>query len=136
MWSIVYCLVLISDVEQGMLPWLMENVVNEVNRYNLSRKLIDAMLRDVTKTRKDAYDKLEESIAAELASKEKQKAAETAAAAAAAAAAAVDDTTQSQTNQETEKEVLWLFVEWKDVCVCVCVWERERERERECDILI
>lgn len=63
---------LISDVEQGMLPWLMENVISEVDRYTLSRKLIDAMLRDIIKNRKEAYDKLEEEIMAELARKEKE----------------------------------------------------------------
>lgn len=56
-----------------MLPWLMENVISEVDRYTLSRKLIDAMLRDIIKNRKEAYDKLEEEIMAELARKEKDQ---------------------------------------------------------------
>lgn len=62
-----------KDVEQGMLPWLMENVMSEMDRYTLSRKLIDAMLRDIIKNRKEGYDKLEEEIMSELERKENEQ---------------------------------------------------------------
>ncbi|XP_072019073.1 radial spoke head protein 3 homolog B-like [Amphiura filiformis] len=52
------------DVENGFMPWIMEQVEAEINRSLLGRTMLDAIIRDVVKQRAAAYFKLEESQSA------------------------------------------------------------------------
>ncbi|GFS25153.1 radial spoke head protein 3-like protein [Elysia marginata] len=46
------------DVEQGFLPWLMDQVTYELDRSELGRLALDGLLREVVSKRIDVYDAL------------------------------------------------------------------------------
>ncbi|XP_071955474.1 radial spoke head protein 3 homolog B-like [Antedon mediterranea] len=49
------------DVENGFMPWIMEQVEKQIDKSILGRTMLDAIIRDVVKARAAAYFKLEES---------------------------------------------------------------------------
>ncbi|XP_033635502.1 radial spoke head protein 3 homolog B-like [Asterias rubens] len=49
------------DVENGFLPWIMEEVEKVIGKSVLGRTMLDAIIRDVVKARAAEYFKLEES---------------------------------------------------------------------------
>ena len=48
----------LPDVEQGFLPWLMDQVTFELDRSELGRLALDGLLREVVSKRIDVYDAL------------------------------------------------------------------------------
>lgn len=52
------------DVEQGFLPWLMDQVDDQLERNEHGRLVLDGMLREVAAKRTELYAKLEEVVAA------------------------------------------------------------------------
>lgn len=52
------------DVEQGFLPWLMDQVEDQLVRNEQGRLVLDGMLREVVARRTDLYSKLDEMVAA------------------------------------------------------------------------
>lgn len=50
------------DVEQGFLPWLMEQVTAELDRSELGRLVLDGMLREVVARRIEVYKALDEQL--------------------------------------------------------------------------
>ena len=50
------------DVEQGFLPWLMEQVTSELDRSELGRLVLDGMLREVVQRRMEVYKALDEQL--------------------------------------------------------------------------
>ncbi|KAL8606041.1 Radial spoke head protein 3 [Nucella lapillus] len=48
------------DVEQGFLPWLMDQVVDQLERNDQGRMVLDGMLREVVAKRIDLYSKLDD----------------------------------------------------------------------------
>jgi len=50
------------DVEQGFLPWLMEQVTAELDRSELGRLVLDGMLREVVARRMDVYMALDNKV--------------------------------------------------------------------------
>jgi len=50
------------DVEQGFLPWLMEQVTGELERSELGRLVLDGLLREVVLRRMQVYSALDESL--------------------------------------------------------------------------
>lgn len=51
------------DLEVGFMPWIMESTLDELHRVNLSRLLLDNLLREVVSHRELEYDTLEERMA-------------------------------------------------------------------------
>lgn len=49
------------DVEQGFLPWLMDQVVDQLERNEQGRMVLDGMLREVVAKRMELYCKLDDS---------------------------------------------------------------------------
>ncbi|XP_033118105.1 radial spoke head protein 3 homolog [Anneissia japonica] len=49
------------DVENGFMPWIMDEVEKEINKSLLGRTMLDAIIRDVVMARAAAYFKLEQS---------------------------------------------------------------------------
>lgn len=49
------------DVEQGFLPWLMERVDEQLTKSVQGRTVLDGIIREVVKQRREAYEKLEQS---------------------------------------------------------------------------
>lgn len=50
---------MISDVEQGFLPWLMDQVDEQLERNEHGRLVLDGMLREVVSKRMELYNKLD-----------------------------------------------------------------------------
>lgn len=50
---------LFLDVEQGFLPWLMDQVIEQLERNSYGRLIVDGMLREVVVRRMENYNKLE-----------------------------------------------------------------------------
>lgn len=48
------------DVEQGFLPWLMDQVVDQLERNDQGRMVLDGMLREVVAKRMELYSKLDD----------------------------------------------------------------------------
>lgn len=46
---------MLTDVEQGFLPWLMEQVEEQLSKAMLGRSLLDSVIRDVVAQRQAAY---------------------------------------------------------------------------------
>ena len=51
------------DLEVGFMPWIMERTLDELQRVNLSRLLLDNLLREVVSHRELEYSTLEERLA-------------------------------------------------------------------------
>jgi hypothetical protein len=47
-----------AGVESDFVPWLMDSVDEQLCRSETSRKLLDALIRDVVSSRKEQFDKL------------------------------------------------------------------------------
>ncbi|KAL3881695.1 hypothetical protein ACJMK2_028099 [Sinanodonta woodiana] len=47
------------DIEQGFMPWLMESVTEQLKKSELGRLVLDGLLREVAKTRRELFDKLD-----------------------------------------------------------------------------
>ena len=45
----------VADVEQGFLPWLMDEVEKDLHRKVVGRAVLDALIRDVVAQRAQAY---------------------------------------------------------------------------------
>ncbi len=45
----------ISDVESGFMPWLMDQVEEQLNRVVVGRAVLDALIREIVKAREDSY---------------------------------------------------------------------------------
>ena len=54
-----YLLWFISDIEQGFMPWLMDQVQTQLKKSQLGRLVLDGLLREVVSQRFDAYSKLD-----------------------------------------------------------------------------
>ena len=50
-------------MEQGFLPWLMDQVGDQLERNEQGRMVLDGMLREVVAKRIDLYSKLEQAAA-------------------------------------------------------------------------
>lgn len=61
------------DVEQGFLPWLMEQVTSELDRSELGRLVLDGMLREVVQRRMEVYQALDEKLHPNLVSRAASK---------------------------------------------------------------
>ena len=56
----------VSDVEQGFLPWLVEQLEVQLESQVSGRLVLDGLLREVVQNRTELYDKLEDRIRQEL----------------------------------------------------------------------
>ncbi|XP_069125530.1 radial spoke head protein 3 homolog B-like [Argopecten irradians] len=50
------------DIEQGFMPWLMDQVKEQLHKAQLGRMVLDGILREVVSKRFDQYTKLDEQI--------------------------------------------------------------------------
>ncbi len=50
------------DVEQNFVPWLMDEMEEKLKRNDLSRVLLDTLIRQVTQQRQDDYERLEQML--------------------------------------------------------------------------
>jgi hypothetical protein len=48
---------LFSDIEQGFMPWLIDQVQEQLQKSQLGRLVLDGIIRDVMNQRIDAYNK-------------------------------------------------------------------------------
>lgn len=59
MLSNINCNNIISDIEQGFMPWLMDRVTEHLEKSQLGRLVLDGLLREVISKRSDMYSRLE-----------------------------------------------------------------------------
>jgi len=53
--------VVVTDVEQGFMPWLMDRVCEQLNKSELGRLVVDGMIREIVAARSQAYQVSEHS---------------------------------------------------------------------------
>ena len=51
-----------AEVENEFLPWLMESVVTELHKSEVSRQVLDGMIREVVRARSEQFAELEQSV--------------------------------------------------------------------------
>lgn len=51
---------MLADVEQNFVPWLMDEMEEKLKRNELSRVLLDTLIRQVTQQRQEDYERMEE----------------------------------------------------------------------------
>lgn len=47
--------VVVADVEQGFMPWLMDRVCEEIQKSELGRLVVDGMIREIVTARSQAF---------------------------------------------------------------------------------
>lgn len=60
---------MIVDVEQGFMPWLMDRVCEEIQKCELGRLVVDGMIREIVAARSQAFQvttNYDESLAATI----------------------------------------------------------------------
>ena len=46
---------IVADVEQGFMPWLMDRVCEEIQKSELGRLVVDGMIREIVAARSQAF---------------------------------------------------------------------------------